>query len=214
MFKDFSIWEAVKIGGPVMYALIICSVVSVAIILERIVYFYRRSCVPRIAFMRSIREQFGKGDVKNALMVCKDVLTPFAHVVGIGLNSSHLDEKEITDAMEREIIIEIYNLERWTGIVGTIGSTAVYIGLLGTVWGIMETFRDISQAGSGGMHVAIRGISEALICTAAGLFVAIPAVVAHNYFVKRISRFVMDMELCASETASLIKGKKSGAKDV
>jgi biopolymer transport protein ExbB/TolQ len=93
-------------------------------------------------------------------------------------------------------------------VVGTIGSTAVYIGLLGTVWGIIRTFNDIAKHGSGGLNVVIAGISEALICTAAGLVVAIPAVMAYNYFLKRIAKFVTDMELCASETSSLLRGRK------
>ncbi len=107
-----------------------------------------------------------------------------------------------------EIVIEIQELERRTAILGTIGSTAVYIGLLGTVWGIIQTFGDIAQIGTNGMSIVIRGISEALICTAAGLVVTIPAVMAYNYFMKKINRFVTDMELCASETAGLLKQQK------
>ena len=110
--------------------------------------------------------------------------------------------------MERQIVIEISKLELRTAVVGTIGSTAVYIGLLGTVFGIIKTFQDITLAGSSGINVVIQGISEALVCTAAGLFVAIPAVIAYNYFTKRISGFVTDMELCASEMTSIIKSHK------
>ena len=208
MFKNFTLWQAIKIGGPVMYLLVFCSILSIAVIFERLFHYWRRSLVSRAAFMRSIKEDMDKGGVKKALTVCKNVSTPFAFVVAAGLNASHLDEKEISDAMEREIIIEVSELEERTDIVGTIGSTAVYIGLLGTVWGIIGTFRDIAQMGSSEINVVIRGISEALVCTAAGLFVAIPAVMAYNYFVKRISRFVVDMELCASEMGGLIKGQK------
>jgi biopolymer transport protein ExbB/TolQ len=110
--------------------------------------------------------------------------------------------------MERSIVIETNMLSRFTTIVGTIGSVAVYIGLFGTVLGIIRAFHDISKTGSGGISVVINGISEALICTAAGLCVAVPAVVAYNYFVKRIDNFVADMELCASETLDLISGKQ------
>ena len=73
------------------------------------------------------------------------------------------------------------------------------------MWGIIKTFQDIAKAGSGGINVVIGGISEALVCTAAGLIVAIPAVVAYNYFLRRINSFVIDMELCASEITGLIK---------
>ena len=208
MFRNMSIFEAIKIGGPVMFVLIICSVVSIAIVVERLMNFYQRSRISRIGFIQSIRERLKLGNVGEALRLCKEASTPFASVVAAGLNAFNEDEKEITEAMEREIVVEISKLERRTAIVGTIGSTAVYIGLLGTVFGIIKTFQDITLAGSSGINVVIHGISEALVCTAAGLFVAIPAVAAYNYFTKRVSGFVMDMELCASELTGLIKAYK------
>ena len=110
--------------------------------------------------------------------------------------------------MERAIVIETNLLERYTTIVGTIGSVAVYIGLFGTVLGIMRAFHDISISGSGGINVVINGIAESLVCTAAGLCVAVPAVIAYNYFIKRIDGFITDMELCASETMDLVKAKE------
>jgi len=208
MLKDLTIWEAIKIGGPIMYILFACSIVSIAIILERSYYYFRRSRKNRIDFMKSVRDQVKRGNMEKVSTLCKEAFTPFAAVVAAGLGSWRLGEKEAAEAMEREIVIETSDLEQWTAIVGTIGSTAVYIGLLGTVWGIIRAFRDIAQLGSGDINVIIHGISEALVCTAAGLFVAIPAVVAHNFFVKRINSFVTVMELCASETSSLLEEQK------
>jgi biopolymer transport protein ExbB/TolQ len=109
--------------------------------------------------------------------------------------------------MERETTIETAKLERYISIVGTIGNTAVYIGLFGTVLGIIRAFHDIAAAGSGGMSIVIGGVAEALVCTAAGLFVAIPAVIIFNYFTRRVGHFVDDMELSASELIDLIRGK-------
>ncbi len=209
MLNNFTIWEAVIAGGPVMYVLVLCSIFSVAVILERLFCYHRRSQVQRAVFMQLIREHMEKGDFQKALTICKNTPTPFSFVAEAGLNSCGSDEKEIIETMERKIVVGIHDLERRTAILGTIGSTAVYIGLLGTVLGIIRTFQDIYHAGSGGINVVIHGISEALVCTAAGLFVAIPAVVAYNYFIKRVKEFVMDMELCASETASLIKAQKT-----
>ena len=208
MSGNFSLWEAIKIGGPVMYLLVICSVLSIAVILERIFYYYQKSRSCREMFMKSIKQELSKGDIQRAVTICQNTPTPFSSVVVTALNSLHLEEKEIANALDRQIIIETNNLENRTAIIGTIGSTAVYIGLLGTVWGIMKTFKDIAQVSSGGINVVIGGVSEALICTATGLFVAIPAVMAYNYFVRRVSGFVTDMELCASEITSLIRIKK------
>ncbi len=208
MFKNFTVWEAMRIGGPVMYVLIICSILSIAVTIERLFYFYQRSRIERAALMEMIKQALLGGDMKKALKICADIRSANSSVLMVGLHASNLDEKEITEAIDRQIIIETNDLQRRTAIVGTIGSTAVYIGLLGTVFGIIETFRDISQIGSGGIDVVIRGISAALVCTAAGLFVAIPAIIAYNYFVQRINGFVIDMELCASEVVSLMKVSK------
>ena len=121
-----------------------------------------------------------------------------------GLEKAGRTEKLITGVMERQITMEVGKLERLTSIVGTIGNIAVYVGLFGTVLGIIRAFQDISAAGTGGMDVVIGGVAEALITTATGLAVAVPSVVLFNYFSRRIERFVDDMELAASEAADLI----------
>ena len=139
--------------------------------------------------------------------ICKDTRAPFSNVICSGLELRDSNEKGISNAMEREITIETTKLERYTGIVGTIGNTAVYIGLFGTVLGIIRAFHDIAAAGAGGMSIVIGGVAEALVCTATGLFVAIPAVIAFNYFTKKVDYFINDMELCASELIDLIGGK-------
>jgi len=208
MLNGVSLWQMINRGGLTMYILLFFSVFSLTIILERVVYYRRRSRVKRLDFMSQIRSELRKGEIKKALEFCKDNDTPFSSVVFSGLNLHGHDEVVISNTMEREITIETNKLERHTSIVGTIGSTSVYVGLFGTVLGIMRAFKDISATGSGGINVVINGISEALVCTAAGLAVAVPAVIAYNYFVKKIDSFVADMELCASETLDLISAKK------
>jgi biopolymer transport protein ExbB/TolQ len=123
------------------------------------------------------------------------------------LNVKGAPEKELSDSMERQIVVETAGLEHLTSITATIGSTAVYIGLFGTVLGIIRAFRDISSSNTSGISVVVNGISEALVCTAAGLAVAIPAVIAFNYFSRQIDHFVTDMELSASETLNLLSRK-------
>jgi len=191
-----------------MYILLACSVLSLAIILERYIYYRRRSKIRRSNFMARIRSALEKGNVKEALGICKDTDTPFSSVVCSGLNLYGHNEVVISSTMEREVTIETVKLERFTSIVGTIGSTAVYIGLFGTVLGIIRAFRDISLSNSGGLNVVINGISEALVCTAAGLCVAVPAVIAYNYFVKKVDSFITDMELCTSEILDLLNVKQ------
>ena len=208
MFKDKSIFEIIQAGGFTMYILIFCSVLSLAVIIERIFYYQRRSRISRTDLMERIRKECGRNQIHTALDICRAVDTPSSRVALAGLNFNGHDEKVISNAMEREITVETIKLERFTSIVGTIGGTAVYIGLFGTVLGIMRAFGDIAKAGSGGMEVVTTGISEALVCTATGLMVAIPAVVSYNYFMRTIDNFVLDMGLTSSELLDLLSGKR------
>lgn len=203
--------EALKVitaGGFTIYILIFCSVLSIAIIIERCLYYRSRSRIKRHDFMERIKKELDKNDIEEAVKICDENNTPFSDVVYAGLSFTKHSEKEISNNMERALVVETNLLEKRTTIVGTIGSIAVYIGLFGTVLGIMKAFGDIATAGAGGMNVVMNGISESLVCTAAGLVVAVPAVVAYNYFIKRIDNFITDMELCASEMMDLIKTKK------
>lgn len=209
MFQDKNIFEIINTGGFTMYVLILCSILSIAVIVERLWYFKRRSSISRLQLMEQIRKETANNKVNSALDFCRNIDTPIARVALAGLHLHGHDEKVIANAMEREITIETVKLERFTSIVGTIGGTAVYIGLFGTVLGIIRAFHDVAHTASGGMDVVTAGISEALVCTAAGLAVAIPAVVSYNYFVRKIDIFVLEMELTASELLDLTMVKKA-----
>ncbi len=191
-----------------MIILLVLSVISVAIILERYIFYRRKTKLNRSDFMSKIRHALKKSGVNQALDICRYADAPFVQVVMAGLSFFDCSEKEISNNMERQVIIETVNLERFTAVIGTIGSVAVYIGLLGTITGILRAFHDVSISGSGGINVIIGGISEALSTTAAGLSIAIPAVAAYNYAMKKIDDFIKDMELAASETMDLISAIK------
>jgi biopolymer transport protein ExbB len=206
MFAGKTFLEIIQIGGFTMYILLFCSFLSIAILLERIIYYRKRSKTNRDEFMAKIARALSGGAIEKAMELCRDTLAPFSNVVYSGLELSGRQQKEISNAMEREITVEVAKLERYTGIVGTIGNVAVYIGLFGTVLGIIRAFHDISAAGAGGMSIVIGGVAEALVCTATGLFVAIPAVIAFNYFARKVELFTNDMELCASELIDLMGG--------
>lgn len=203
-----NIWHLIKIGGVTMVILLALSVVSVAIILERFIFYRNKARLKRKDFMLKIRQESKRGGVSRAIKICENSNAPFAQVAHAGLSFFDCSEKEISNNMERQIIIETVTLERFTSGIGTIGSVAVYIGLLGTILGILKAFHDVSISGSGGISVIIGGISEALSTTAAGLCVAVPAVAAYNYFMKKIDDFIKDMELAASETMDLISAIK------
>lgn len=203
-----TIWQLFSSGGVTLYVLIVCSILSLAVIIDRFLYYRKRSKVKRVEFMESVRKELERGKFYQALALCQEARAPFANVAHSGISLQARPEKEISNSMERAIVIEITGLEKFNAILGTIGSVAVYIGLFGTVLGIIRAFHDISASGASGVNVVISGISEALVCTAAGLAVAVPAVVAYNYFAKRVDNFITDMELCASEVLDLLNGHK------
>ena len=204
-----SLWQMLHMGGGTVIVLSLLSMLSLAVILERAILYYRSSRLTRDIFMMDIAGQIRRGNFAKAQEICQHTQTPYAAVVGTGLALRNSPGEIMDNAMERQITIETIKLERRTAIIGTIGSTAVYIGLFGTVLGIIRAFHDISTQGSGGMGVVINGIAEALVCTAVGLCVAVPAVIAFNYCQSRIERFVMDMDLAASEARDLLTGVRA-----
>ena len=204
MFAGKTLLQVLAMGGFTMYLLLFCSVLSLGVIIDRLASFWRKSRVRRAAFMDRIKDELRKKDIERAIEICRDLEAPFAKVVLAGLEKAGRTEKQVSGVMERQIAMEVGKLERLTSIVGTIGNIAVYVGLFGTVLGIIRAFHDISLAGTGGMDVVIGGVAEALITTATGLAVAVPSVVLYNYFSRRIERFVSDMELAASEVIDLV----------
>ncbi|MBF0291060.1 MAG: MotA/TolQ/ExbB proton channel family protein [Nitrospinae bacterium] len=110
----------------------------------------------------------------------------------------------ISRALERATAQEVTKLERWLFFLGTTGSVTPFIGLFGTVWGVMTAFSGIGSKGSASIAVVAPGIAEALIVTAAGLFTAIPAVIAYNYFVYRVKIKATDMDNFSLDMLSLI----------
>jgi biopolymer transport protein TolQ len=113
--------------------------------------------------------------------------------------------ENITRAMRQALTTELTKLERALGFLATTGSTTPFIGLFGTVWGIMDAFRGIGMRGSATLAVVAPGISEALIATAAGLAAAIPAVVAYNYYINRLKVLSAEMENFASEFLNIVE---------
>ncbi len=204
MFEGKTVWQIFSMGGFTMYVLLLCSVLSLSVILERLIGFARLSRVSRQAFMAKIVAELAKGRRTLAAEICRTTEAPFARIALSVLEPGTAGKTPPAKVMEREIAVETARLEKGTGILGTIGNTAVYIGLFGTVLGVIRAFRDISAMGTGGLEAVIAGVAEALITTAAGLAVAVPAVIAYNYFVGRIERFVNEMELCASEMEDLL----------
>ena len=207
MFEGKTFLEILQIGGLTMYVLLMCSLLSITIFLERFFYYRKQSRISRNDFMGGLIAAVAGNDTEKAMGIAKETQTPCARVIEAGLKEYGRSGKAMVGVMERVIVDETRKLERFTAIVGTIGSIGLYIGLFGTVLGIIRAFHDIALTGSGGISSVINGVAEALVCTAMGLMVAIPAVIFFNYFSRRIEFFTDDMQLCSSELLYILEEK-------
>src|SRR5204862_3617021 len=139
-------------------------------------------------------EKAREGNVKEALWVCNATTHPLGAVASQVLKSVHLPDDAQEDRLQIALSEQRLLLERNLGVLGTMGNTAPLIGLLGTVWGIMRALHDMARSGSAGPSVVAAGVAEALFTTAAGLLVAVPAVMLYNYFVGRMSVLLTESE--------------------
>lgn len=193
MFENLSLLELLLKGGYTMAVIGICSVVSLAVIIERYWYFIRkvkyRNDKEIMRFIGKIKEYINKNLYSELLNECENENTYFSRIIKKGFNNSTQKNKnEIKELLEKFLGYEILEMEKYTGILGTIGAVAPFIGLFGTVLGIMRAFHDLSVFTNAGPSVVSAGIAEALVTTAAGLLVAVPAVIFYNYFVRKIKR--------------------------
>jgi biopolymer transport protein ExbB/TolQ len=208
MFAGKSFFEILALGGWTLYLLLIISIVSLSVIILKTIEFTRKSKVDIADLLKRAKDVLVKGENINVLIgYCILMDCPVSNTIAAGLQRfNETGNSNIEQAMKRKISTEVVKLEKYTTILATIGAVSVYIGLFGTVLGIIRSFHDISLAGSGGISVVIGGVSESLIATAAGLCVAIPAVAAYNFFSRSIDKFVIEMEYTISALKEIIDG--------
>jgi biopolymer transport protein ExbB len=185
MFENFDWIQAMR-NSPVMLIILACSVVTLGFAIERAIYFTRRRGNPD-AMLRQAVERVKSGHVKEALWACASTAHPVGAVCKEVLENIELQANAIEEKMQIALSEQRLQLEKNLGWLGTMGNTAPLIGLLGTVWGIMRAFHDMARTGSAGPSVVAAGIAEALFTTAAGLLVAVPAVMLYNHFLRRIT---------------------------
>jgi biopolymer transport protein ExbB len=181
----------------VLWLLVVLSVVSVAIMVERAV-----ALAPRIADLDGVSKTLlghvGRGDLAGARDAIGGPRSPEARVALVGLGELPRGRNAAHEAMASAKARERMAMERNLGILGTLGNNAPFIGLFGTVLGIIKAFADLAKSqGSGGAAVVMAGISEALVATAVGLLVAIPAVVAFNALQARVRRSIGHIDAMA-----------------
>lgn len=200
------ILQAGYVVKGVLIILLFFSVVSWAIIFYKYRYLSRANKETDI-FLRTYRA--GR-DFKGLLHVTKTLnLSPLANIFKLTSTEEVQDRAEIKRMLRRYEALESAKLERYLSFLATTGSTTPFIGLFGTVWGIMNAFRGIGAAGSASLAIVAPGIAEALITTAAGLAAAIPAVIAYNYYLTRAREMIIEMEDFSEELLDFFSKEKS-----
>jgi biopolymer transport protein ExbB len=201
-------------GGPVMHALLACSLIGLVFIIERAWSLYRAK-INTQEFLDRVRTALLKRrNVKEAVTICEEYGGPIANIMKAGLLKYGRPQEEIERTIEAASAHELSRLERGLSVIATVANIAPLLGFLGTVSGMINSFDALARAGLSNPGLVAKGISEALITTATGLAVAIPMLVAYNYFTSRVSKFVLEMETSANvllETYSEMEDASGGS---
>ncbi|MDI7267854.1 MAG: MotA/TolQ/ExbB proton channel family protein [Myxococcota bacterium] len=203
------IYGFLALGGPVMIPIALGSVVALAIFLERLWSLQAGTVLPA-GLLERVEEAIGNGKPDEALAACRERPSPFGRIVEMALSRRDETREQIKARLEDQGRFEVARLDRYVEAVGTIAAIEPLLGLLGTVTGMIKVFQEVvatSEHGAIDPGRLANGIWEALITTAAGLIVAIPAFVAYRYLQSRAQRLTLRME---DGALRVVDGLKSG----
>ncbi|OGH95604.1 MAG: hypothetical protein A2X43_09950 [Candidatus Margulisbacteria bacterium GWD2_39_127] len=203
MFQNMSIMEFLQQGGYVLLLLSICSVVSFSVMLERFIVMVNLKSKTK-KFIPPLIFKLKKHKYDEALAMCEENMSVVGNLFLSAIERKDKQKIVIEEAMQRNGAKLALYLEKRLSILATLGSISPFIGLFGTVVGIIKTFHSLSLTDAYSSNLVSNGIAEALINTAAGLFVAIPAVIAFNYFTHKIQLFLKELEIASSEAIELL----------
>jgi biopolymer transport protein ExbB len=180
-------------GGILMIPLGVCSVLAVAVILERS-FSLRSRRVIRLDVLQRVKDLLTEKKIGEAMTVCRRQPSVMGRILLSAIMNHDRDREELKAIVEDAGRQEVPALDRYLGVLGTISAVAPLLGLTGTVFGMIRTFAVISEKGIAHPSQLAGGISEALITTATGLVIAIPALIFFNYFTSKADRMVLEIE--------------------
>ena len=199
-------WATIKSGGIWMIPIIFCAICATFIIIERLYFFYTTK-KHDAKMMDEVRSALDKKDFSVVEASCVTSGTPCAQVVRKAVSCRDWDEKAFQETVQTEMDKSLPKYEHLLTALGTIANIATLLGLLGTVTGNIKAFGVLSTGATDPASLA-GSIAEALVTTAAGLIVSIPAVVAHNFFLNEVNHLVTDMESNVTEVIFRLTGKR------
>lgn len=200
-----SLLDVLVLGGWVMIPLVLMSLLTFYLLIERLITIRRASSNPEVITDR-VREYVRNGDVEGAIAYCKDKDVPITRILRQGLERLGRPISEIQDAVQAAGKHETFELERKTNLLASIAGIAPMLGFFGTVIGMIRAFQEIQNLqGNVNPSVLAGGIWEALVTTAAGLLVGILALFSYNFLIGRIRRLTNDMERSATDFIDLLQ---------
>lgn len=186
-------------GGVVMWFILAASLLGTYLVVQKLITLARVN-VDGGKFILQIRSVLSRGDVASAVSICSEAGTPLASILRAGLLKMKGTHQEVKDAVESAARLEVFKLERGLGLLASVAGIAPLLGFLGTVTGMIGAFRVIEvNEGVVNPQLLASGIWEALITTAFGLIVGIPAYFLYNYLVNRVSHFVFETETSCND---------------
>ena len=192
--------ELLMAGGWLMVLIVLCSILVLAICIDRLVTLNPKTIAPP-HLLATVWKQLKKGELDNTRLRTLRQSSPLGRILAAGLANAHHGRDVMKESIQEAAGHVVHDLERYLNTLGTIAAVAPLLGLLGTVVGMIDVFAELMSQGTGNASALAGGISEALITTAAGLTVAIPAIVMHRYFVGKIDAIVVELE---QETIKLV----------
>ncbi len=187
-------FEILQAGGWIMVPIVVCSVLALAISAERLWVLQPGKIAPRNQ-LSEVWERVKNNKIDGDYLKQLKTTSPLGVLLAVGLSNSRYGRDIMKQSIEEAACHIIHDMERNMNALGTIAAITPLLGLLGTVVGMIDVFSQIVDQGTGNAGVLAGGISQALITTAAGLIVAIPALVMHRYLQRRIDSMVVDLEL-------------------
>ena len=191
-------------GGLMLWLILLVSAVGVAVFVERFLHCHRAQ-INSTEFLNGVRTVLKRDNVVEALSICDATPGPVARLVKTAIVNRDHGRERVREALEEAGLVEVPRLEEKLNLLATIAQLAPLLGLLGTVLGFIKTF---SYMQSQGLYAHLSdlstGIWQALICTAAGLAVAIPAHAGYNYLVSRVNSIVLDMERASTDIVNIV----------
>ncbi|WP_020676336.1 MotA/TolQ/ExbB proton channel family protein [Geopsychrobacter electrodiphilus] len=196
-------FELFKMGGALMYPILVCSIIALAIFFDRIWTYHslKRSTAP---LFREVERLIIAEHYEQALNLCHQQDTPMGRILQVALKHRGTSRAHIKTLVEEVGHRETASLERYLGLLGTIATIAPLLGLLGTVLGMIRAFNVMATQGVGTPATLGGGISEALLTTAAGLSLAVPTILLHKYLSSRVDRAILEMEEYSMQIVDLI----------